>query len=223
MKIVNSLIPLLILIFSSSCKENKILEKSFKIKNPYNLDSIYYHIDVDGNKVGKELFLITKSITVADSLFGGANDNENWERAWKYMKKKYPEMGCPNFTYSISMYENRRFNEFTSIVYDGRDITYPSLRQGELSNLNSSVLMGKYKKLAVSDFLRIMEINNDNLDTKSINLIYKNKKWTVISKEILNHNYNLEYCIDTTNNDFSLKKMNIHYIFDYPQSKFNCK
>jgi hypothetical protein len=233
MKTVNSIIILLFMTLLSCNKKRDIDSKKTDINsqvyaiisNKYNPDSIFYNIDVEWNENGvqEELFLITKNITVADSLFGAANNNKNWERAWKYMKKKYPEMGCPNFTYSLSVYDNRKFNEFASIVYDGRDITFPSLRQGEFSNLNSSALMGKYKKIAISNFLRIMEISNDNLDTKSINLIYKNKKWIVISKEILSHNYQLKYCIDTTNNDFSLKKMNIHYVFDYPQSNFNCK
>lgn len=196
------------------------------IRNNYNPDSIYYNIDVVWNENGveNELFLITKSITVADSSFGGLkNNNENWKRAWNYMKNKYPEMECPNLKYSIYLYENKKFIEFASVIYDGRDITYPILKQGEFSNLNSNALTGKNKKVTVSNFLRIMEVNNDNLDLKSINLIYENKKWTIISKEILNHNYELSYCIDTTDNDFSLKNMNLHYIFDYPQSNFNCK
>lgn len=226
MKIINIIIIVgLILILSISCKENKIINGSKKVENSYNPDSIYFNIDIvwNENDVAEELFLITKSITVADSSFGGYNNNENWKRAWKYMKNKYPEMESPNFTYNIYFYENEKFNEFANIIYDSRDITYPSLRQGEFSNLNSNLLMGKYKKLPASNFLRIIEISNDNLDSKSINLIYQNKKWIVISKEILNHNYELKYCIDTTDNDFSLKKMNIHYIFDYPQSNFNCK
>ena len=226
MKIINSILIIgSILILFISCKENKVKSKSKKVINLYNPDSIYYNIDVIWNENGpeEELFLMTKTITVGDSSFGGYNNNENRKKAWKYMENKYPEMECPNFTYNIYLYENDRFNEFASIICDIRDITYPSLRQGEFSNLNSDYLMGKYKKIPVSNFLRIMEVSNDNLDSKSINLIYTNKKWVVISKEILNHNYEIAYCIDSTYNDFSLKKMNIHYIFDYPQSNFNCK
>jgi hypothetical protein len=224
-KIVNSIIILLLLISCSKKTDNKS-QIYTKNSNNYNPDSIYYNIDIGWNEndVEEELFLITKNITVADSSFGGLkNNNGNWKRAWNYMKNKYPEMECPKFTYSIYLFENNKFNEFASIIYDGRDITYPSLKQGEFSNLNSKALKGKNKKIPTSNFLRIMEVSNDNLDVKSINLIYENKKWTIISKEILNHNYELSYCIDTTNNDFSLKKMNLHYIFDYPQSNFNCK
>ena len=223
MKTVNSLcIFSAILILFHSCKENRVVKNEIKNERIYNPDSIFYNIDVewDKNKTQEELFLVTKLITVKDSSFGGYNDN-NWKRAWQFMGEKYPQMECPNFTYNIYLFENNKFNEFASIIYDGRDITYPSLRQGEFSNLNSDYLMGKYKKIPSSNFLRIMEISNSDLDSKSINLIYENKKWIVISKEILNHNFKLEYGIDTTKNNFSLKKMNLHYIFDYPQSNFN--
>ena len=225
MKTVNNIcffVTILILFYS--CKENRVIKNEIKNELMYNPDSIFYNIDVEWNKnkTQEELFLVTKLITVKDSSFGGYNDN-NWKRAWQFLREKYPKMECPNCTYNICLFENNKFNEFASIIYDGRDITYPILRQGEFSNLNSDDLKGKYKKIPVSNFLRIMEISNDDLDSKSINLIYKNKKWIVISKEILNHNLKIEYGIDTTKNNFSLKKMNIHYLFDYPQSNFNWK
>ena len=226
MKIFNIILPFgMILILLVSCKENIISKKSSKVDNLYNPDSIYYNIDITWNENGveEELFLITRNIIVSDSIFGGYDNNENWKRAWKYMKKNYPETECPNFKYNIYMYENDKFNEFASIIYDGRDITYPSLRQGEFSNLNSNFLKGKYKDLSASNFLRIMEISNDDLDSRCINVIYNDKKWTIISKEILKHNYELKYCIDTTDNNFSLRNMYFNYIFDYPQSNFTCK
>jgi hypothetical protein len=225
MKIVNSVLVILLALSFLSCKEKKIKNKIFKKELVYNSDSIYYNIDVVWNENGldEELFLVTKNISVADSIFGCYNNKENWKRAWNFMKEKYPKSQCPNFTYNIHINENGKFHEFASIVYDARDITYPILRQGEFSNSNSNILKSKNNQIETSNFLRIMEVNNDNLDSKSMNVVYKNMKWNIVSKEIINHNYKLEYCIDTSENNFSLKKMNFHYIFDYPQSNFKCK
>lgn len=61
-----------------------------------------------------------------------------------------------------------------------------------------------------------MEISDNNLDCKSINLIYKDKKWQVFSKEAISSS---GYCLDTIRINFSTDLIYFDNIFNYE----NCK
>jgi hypothetical protein len=222
MKIIIKALLLLIVPIAVSCdkKINKSTTAHDNLNSKYNPDSVYYHIDVlwDEND-DKELFLITSSLYVKDSCFGVSSNHDNWKNAWAYMGEKYPDMRCPDFLYRIFFFGDGKFNEFSSVSIDADYLTYPVLRQGEFTSLSKIAP----KKLAweSSVFLRIVEVSDSNIDSRNINLIYKNKKWIVFSKEKLRAQDKL-YCLDTIQNDFSLKNFRFDSVFDSYNSEFHC-
>lgn len=216
MKIANRLCFFMFFIVLSGCKDKILHSKQYNAIIEYDTDSVYYRIDVMGDE-NKELFMVTREILVADSSFGGYT-YKNWQKAWAYSKTKYKtdEKVIPDLLYKIHFYKNNDYEEFSKLIFRADGLTYPVLKSGQFTNLN--VVSKKNLEHAGTQYLKIMEISDTNLSCKSINLVYKNKKWQVFSKEVISYS---GYCLDTIRNNFDIDLIRFDNIFIY-DSEFKC-
>jgi len=216
MKIANRLYFFMLFIVLSGCKDKISHSKQYNAIIDHDADSVYYRIDVMGDE-NKELFMVTREILVADSAFGGYT-YKNWQKAWAYSKAKYKtdKKIIPDLLYKIYFYENNDYKVISKIMFDGNGTTYPILKKGQFSNLKE--ISKKNLDHEGIQYLKIMEISDTDLSCKSINLIYKNKKWQVFSKEVISHN---GYCLDTIRNNFDIDLIRFDNIFIH-ESDFKC-
>lgn len=128
-KIANKICVILFFLLLIGCNKRTVWENSNSLID-YNSDSVYYKIDVLGDKE-KESFLVTREISIQDSSFGGYA-YENWQRAWNYSKTKDDN---PSFLYKIHFYTDNKYKEFSKLLFRADGITYPVLKQGQFSNL----------------------------------------------------------------------------------------
>ena len=169
------------LLFVIACNNNVSREKELEklAKEPpvvnYERDSVYYLIDVKDDEQ-KEEFLVTRQIMVNDSVFGSAEDVNNWERAWEYSRAEMNQE--PDYLYKIFINENGNYKKITTIYQNASSQCSPASPQ----------------------YLKIVSVTNSTLDTKNINVAYVNGQWRVVSTETLKHTnkQHPQYCIDTT-------------------------
>ena len=151
----------------------------------FDRDSVFYRLDIKEDGLNtKENILLTREVVVEDSIFGGKENRDNWNRAYS-----------PKYLYKIFLYEKEAYKKIISFEADLNSTII--LRQGESDNFFNNE--SEKCSFDSSRYLRITQVLPENINCKSINLSYKEGEWYVFSTEELKIDYTkkLSYCIDS--------------------------
>lgn len=196
-------ILLIFLVLLVSCN-NDIIKKDFTYSNvvDYKKDSVIYLLDIKSD-FEKEKVLVTRQIIVRDSIIGNENENGVWEKMHHYCKelsKGKTDFNCDyKYLYTIFIQEFNKYTKLISYKLDMDNVVI--LRQG-----SRNYQFDTFPKSVTGymRYLRIMNLREEDLNTRSINMYYdeENEKWKILSIERLGINYfrnkkEVKYCIDT--------------------------
>lgn len=196
-------ILLIFLVLLVSCN-NDIIKKDFTYSNvvDYKKDSVIYLLDIKSD-FEKEKVLVTRQIIVGDSIIGNENENGVWEKMHHYCKelsKGKTDFNCDyKYLYTIFIQEFNKYTKLISYKLDMDNVVI--LRQG-----SRNYQFDTFPKSVTGymRYLRIMNLREEDLNTRSINMYYdeENEKWKILSIERLGINYfrnkkEVKYCIDT--------------------------
>ncbi|AWL77993.1 hypothetical protein DKB58_03025 [Capnocytophaga canimorsus] len=196
-------ILLIFLVLLVSCN-NDIIKKDFTYSGvvDYDRDSVIYLLDIKGD-FKKEKVLVTRQIIVRDSIIGNENENGVWEKMHHYCKelsKGKTDFNCDyKYLYTIFIQEFNKYTKLISYKLDMDNVVI--LRQG-----SRNYQFDTFPKSVTGymRYLRIMNLREEDLNTRSINMYYdeENEKWKILSIERLGINYfrnkkEVKYCIDT--------------------------
>ncbi|MEB3014547.1 hypothetical protein [Capnocytophaga gingivalis] len=167
----------------------------------FDRDSVFYQLDIKEDRLNtKENTLLTREVVVEDSIFGGKENRDNWNRAFAYsdmLRKTKGEITTysPRYLYKIFLYEKEAYKKIISFEADLNSTII--LRQGESDNFFNNE--SEKCSFDSSRYLRITQVLPENINCKSINLAYKEGEWYVFSTEELKIDYTkkLSYCIDS--------------------------
>ena len=189
------IITLILLSYGNQQVQNKEEKRDYPLID-YQRDSVYYLLDVRGDSE-KEKLLVTREVMVQDSIFGGGENRENWRKAWKYADTLFDEKTY--FLYKVYIYENEDYKKITELIYNIADIAYPILRAGDFSSHHKVFSEMNLCRGYDTQYLKIVSIDNDDLNAKCINLSYVEGKWVRVSSEqLIYRDQKSIYCIDTT-------------------------
>ena len=211
MKSICTIIIILFLIACNQQAQNKEKQENYPLVD-YQRDSVYYLLDVRGDSE-KEKLLVTREVMVQDSIFGGGENQENWIKAWKYADTLFDEETY--FLYKVYIYENGDYRKITELIYNIASIAYPVLRAGEFSSHHNVYSEKNPCRGEDVQYLKIVSIDNDDLNAKCINLSYVDGKWITVSTEQLIYRDQIPmYCIDTTDcYDYSNEKIKFSSLY----------
>lgn len=195
-------ILLSICLFLFSCKRNN----SYYYID-HDTDSTFYKIDIcDSNDYlqspeedWKETVLLTNSIYVKDSCFGGLG---NMSAAIKYAKSINVEKPYDCITRTAISIKGTR-GKFQETWIIDRNFYWPDEEFGEYAG-KIEVDEGHYK-IDGKNYkgIKIIEkINEDGLSLRILNYIYQNDSWMLLSREHINtttSEKNYVYCKDSLN------------------------
>lgn len=191
-------------------ERNTSLKESAYSLVDYQRDSVYYWLDVRGDKE-KEKLLVTREIIVEDSLFGGWENTDNQIRALRYADSLSSDETL--FLYKVYIYEDKGYQKITELAFHLYDIAYPVLRAGEFSSHH--IVFSQQNPCGGEDtqYLKIVSINNSDLNTACVNLAYVEGKWVGVSQEQLFYrDQKPVYCIDTTYcHDYTQERIRFSY------------
>lgn len=212
MKIVSSLLFVLLIVSCIDKKNDIIRNKNVSIIN-YQVDSVYYKIDVinDGEK---ELFLVTNNYVVGDSIIGGISNYNNHKKAYNIIKKNPDFKKTSVHILSRIFYvEDNQLTQIAKILNRDDEFYYPILKQGYL--MEPAVID---RKMISGGYLRIQQISDYQLGGKYLNLVYYKNKWVIFTKEIDNPTKGLPaycqgYCVDTLFIDNNLNNDSFNEFF----------
>ena len=193
----------LLCLLTIACNHHKTLVDTENFVVDYDRDSIFYLLDVkEDDHNSKEKLLVTRQIIAGDSIFGYNGLQQNRDRAWDfYYANGEKSRFRPRYLYTIFIEEDNVYKEIVQIGYVELQYTI-ILRQGYVyerfnNRPEDCCSQGQY--------LRIMRMNENDMNSKSINVCYNNGRWNVFSEEEIKVDYfnekqdrKVQYYIDST-------------------------
>ncbi|WP_315045286.1 hypothetical protein [Capnocytophaga sputigena] len=205
MKFVKVKIKVILFVFPFllACNHHKNLVDTENFVVDYDRDSIFYLLDVkEDDHNSKEKLLVTRQIMAGDSIFGYNGLQQNRDRAWDFYYANGEESRFrPRYLYTIFIEEDNVYKEIVQIGYVELQYTV-ILRQGYVYDRFNN---RPEDCCSQGQYLRIMRMNENDMNSKSINVCYNNGRWNVFSEEEIKVDYfnekqdrKVQYYIDST-------------------------
>ena len=193
----------LLCLLTIACNHHKNLVDTENFVVDYDRDSIFYLLDVkEDDHNSKEKLLVTRQIMAGDSIFGYNGLQQNRDRAWDFYYANGEESRFrPRYLYTIFIEEDNVYKEILQIGYVELQYTI-ILRQGYVYDRFNN---RPEDCCSQGQYLRIMRMNENDMNSKSINVCYNNGRWNVFSEEEIKVDYfnekqdrKVQYYIDST-------------------------